>query len=223
MFRLPLALTLSLLALPLHSPSVHAATPAVKVLIVLPALAHLPRMFSLITGEAASIWRAADVEIQWAERLPDSNAPVDRIITLLFTNNLPGRSAQTPGALGAVQLVHGRMRQLIYVSPAAVQVLVAKAGVSPATGHFDVVYARMLGRVIAHELGHLLLNTSAHRDSGVMRAKFVARDAMSGDVNRFALAADDVARLAGLRLARAEPPATGPPASAPSEPAPPRR
>ena len=39
----------------------------------------------------------------------------------------------------------------------------------------DRVYSRALGRVLAHELGHLLLRLNGHRDRGLMRSAFSHR------------------------------------------------
>ena len=39
----------------------------------------------------------------------------------------------------------------------------------------EAIYARALGRVLAHELGHLLLRLNGHRDNGLMRPAFSHR------------------------------------------------
>lgn len=55
--------------------------------------------------------------------------------------------------------------------------------------------ARILGRTMAHELGHLLLETPAHSDSGLMRAFQSATDLAHPDRTGFALEAGNLARL----------------------------
>ena len=56
----------------------------------------------------------------------------------------------------------------------------------------DQVYARALGRVLAHELGHLLLRLHGHRDRGLMRSTFSHRSLIAHGRGAFRLAADDL-------------------------------
>jgi hypothetical protein len=214
MFRLPVTLVALLFVVPLHVTNAHAGASAVRVVIVLPASDRVPPALSRAAREVAAIWRTADVELRWVHELRDDEPRADRIITLVLTDDLPGPPPPAPRPLGAVQLVEGRMRQVMLVSPAAIRDLVARAGVTSMNGHFDTVYARLLGRVLAHELGHLLLNTTAHRLSGVMRPSFGSRDVVSGDAARFTLDRRDVAMLARVHAGAARLAANTPPAAA---------
>ncbi len=56
----------------------------------------------------------------------------------------------------------------------------------------DGVYARALGRVLAHELGHLLLRLNGHRDQGLMRAAFSHRNLTARGRDAFSLAEEDL-------------------------------
>ncbi len=56
----------------------------------------------------------------------------------------------------------------------------------------DRVYARALGRVLAHELGHLLLRLNGHRDRGLMRSAFSHRNLITGRRGAFRLAEEDL-------------------------------
>ena len=56
----------------------------------------------------------------------------------------------------------------------------------------DHVYARALGRVLAHELGHLLLRLNGHRDRGLMRSTFSHRSLIARGRGAFRLSADDL-------------------------------
>jgi hypothetical protein len=58
----------------------------------------------------------------------------------------------------------------------------------------DQFLARALGRVIAHELGHILLQSVEH-DVGLMRPVQAGRDLLSPDRATFWLSAPDLARL----------------------------
>ena len=56
----------------------------------------------------------------------------------------------------------------------------------------DRVYARALGRVLAHELGHLLLRLNGHRDRGLMRSVFSHRSLITRGRGAFRLAEEDL-------------------------------
>jgi hypothetical protein len=58
----------------------------------------------------------------------------------------------------------------------------------------DQFVARAVGRVIAHELGHILLQSVEH-DVGLMRRVQAGRDLLSPDRATFSLSALDLARL----------------------------
>ena len=47
-----------------------------------------------------------------------------------------------------------------------------------AGGLHDLLHMRMLGRCVAHELGHVLLDSAAHTPEGLMRGRFGPRDAV---------------------------------------------
>ena len=54
------------------------------------------------------------------------------------------------------------------------------------------VYALALGRVLAHELGHLLLRLNGHRDRGLMRSSFSHRSLTARGSRAFRLAEEDL-------------------------------
>ena len=71
------------------------------------------------------------------------------------------------------------------------------------------VFARALGRVLAHELGHLFLRLNGHRDDGLMRGAFPHRSLTSRSRRGFLLSKSDMEKLrASLarysRVARSE-------------------
>ena len=56
----------------------------------------------------------------------------------------------------------------------------------------DRVYARAVGRVLAHELGHVLLRLNGHRDRGLMRSAFSHRSLTAGGRRAFRFAEEDL-------------------------------
>ena len=80
------------------------------------------------------------------------------------------------------------------------------------------VYARALGRVLAHELGHLLLGLNGHHDRGLMRPAFSRGSLTAGGRRAFRFAEEDhqairdtllhgVAKNSSASPLRVEPPA----------------
>jgi hypothetical protein len=59
----------------------------------------------------------------------------------------------------------------------------------------DADTASLLGRAIAHELGHLLLATNAHSSSGLMRAYWSPRDIRENQIADWVLSREDVAAI----------------------------
>jgi hypothetical protein len=106
-----------------------------------------------MTQEIQRVWRGAGIEFHWAVTLPPGEPIADRVITVFVTDDHFGGPPIRSGALGAVPTVEGRMRQVVYVSPSAVKRLMATAGVSQLNGQFADLYARTVGRVIAHGNG----------------------------------------------------------------------
>jgi hypothetical protein len=54
---------------------------------------------------------------------------------------------------------------------------------------------RALGRVLAHEIGHVLLAVRQHDRSGLMRAVFTPAELGAPDREAFRLTSDDLGRL----------------------------
>lgn len=72
-------------------------------------------------------------------------------------------------------------------------------------------FARALGRVLAHELGHLLLRLDQHRDGGLMRSSFSHRSLIARGRRAFRLSSADLVAIRDAierqsRDARAPPP-----------------
>ena len=55
--------------------------------------------------------------------------------------------------------------------------------------------ASLLGRAIAHELGHLLLATNAHSPSGLMRARWTPSDILGNQIADWVLTRKDAEEI----------------------------
>ena len=127
--------------------------------------------------------------------------PVDWMLQLVTD---PARSSQP--ILGNVQFREGVPDDTIHVlyAPLSQMVLDATIG-SWAIGAMpppmrDRLVGQALGRVVAHELGHVLLALPVHDRSGLMRPVFVASD-LVGSRDQFRLSPTNRRRL-DKRLSR---------------------
>ena len=66
----------------------------------------------------------------------------------------------------------------------------------PRKGH-DTVVARVLGRTVAHEIGHVLLRSTAHAHQGLMRPQFTVAELMDERLTRYQLEPAQVVALEG--------------------------
>src|SRR5262245_44967671 len=136
----------------------------------LPAASRVP-----LLREATRIWQSQGVTIDW---LP-STAQVEenrslRVLVLLTHGSAGGDS------LAVGELIGSRRGQAVaIVSIEAAERLVAKSWPQgfPAPSNPDPRrLGLVLGRAIAHEIGHYLLDTGTHARYGLMRPSFDARE-----------------------------------------------
>jgi hypothetical protein len=146
--------------------------------------------------EAAHIWIRHGMVLKWTTEARDA---CDVVVPIFFDERemvkQGGRSRSD--ALG-LTVFFGRA-QTIYVSVPRAFRLLGQMGqfntVAAAQGEWDYRGGMLLGRVVAHELGHVLLTTLKHADSGLMRPVFTARDALSPDEKATDLSPADTNRL----------------------------
>jgi len=130
-------------------------------------------------------------------------------IDVAWTNcDLPGACAIAPVArefvIRLVRLRNTRADGALFVLGEASIDMDARAGVL-ATIYVDHVErmaelseadtASLLGRAIAHELGHLLLATNSHSSKGLMRAYWSPRDIRGNQIVDWVLSREDVAAI----------------------------
>ena len=141
---------------------------------------------------AAGIYRRAGVALRWTDSSGESAASALAIVIVATTTPMEHQPAEDSMGVTPNDGVRGRVAYVFYNR-------VAAFGESGRVETWVV-----LGCVMAHELGHLLLPLNAHSADGVMRAhwdpKFVPR-AGAGVLNFSA----EQARLIRARLAYREP------------------
>ena len=159
---------------------------------------HLVRstsIMAILKDETESIWRPYGVQVEWVDarlgavaaegfsveavidRRSDVRADPDRAVL--------GRASVPKDAVGAGP---------ISVSFDATERMLLRR---PSSAHFvaEKDMGRALGRVLAHEIGHVLLAVRQHDRSGLMRAVYTPEELGSPDRESFRLTCNDLGRL----------------------------
>lgn len=128
-----------------------------------------------LVAEVNAIWRRAGVRLEW--RTATGQLPVPdsalRVLVMMRAAAVDDDDAWPVGELLpdqsgdsiAIASIHGARR-----------VLAAAGYLNDTTTRRDHRLGVILGRAVAHEIGHYLLRTSGHARSGLMRTGVDARD-----------------------------------------------
>jgi hypothetical protein len=176
-------------------PSTVAPTRTLHVLLT--AAPELPATSrSRLMSEASDVWSRAGVELIWTDG-SDGSVPPQRMLRVLVIPRRSGVQESPERHVLGELLGYGRPGALAVASiNRAQQMLTAWRGFSigPQSLH-DGQLGLVLGRVIAHEIGHYLLGTATHSRKGLMRATFESPDLMDHRSPSYDLDADALARL----------------------------
>lgn len=152
-----------------------------------------PRTAAFVLAESNAIWAPHGVGLRWATPSDDG---CDRLISVKGNQDALAEDATPESVLGWVPFVEGRARQLVFLRVSRARTLID--ALSPGTrpeALTELLVARLLGRSLAHELGHVLLNSRRHEDTGLMRARYRDRDVLSVATSAYTLNAVERARL----------------------------
>jgi len=147
--------------------------------------------------ETTRIWASYGVDVRDAS----SDATREDAIRLDVVLARRARPQVAAGALGSIMFLDDVPEPAIVMYPNAILDLVSNTTVGsydrplPAALR-DVVHGRVLGRALAHEIGHFLLRSRGHSPYGLMRAHQPVGDLVSPDRHRFTLSAEEVTHLA---------------------------
>jgi hypothetical protein len=158
-------------------------------------------------SEAADIWAAYGVRI-WVPTASDAGDD-GNVVRLVVKFTRPGERHMAPGALGSIVFDGDTPAPTIELYPTAASALIAAVAFNrresawPA-GPEDKVQARVLGRALAHEIGHFLLRSKTHSRDGLMRAEHGGSDLMAPSHHGFALSPGDICTLHAILSASVE-------------------
>lgn len=166
--------------------------------------------WTAIQREAAAIWQPYGVAVTWIDAEPECRsdapawlAPVDYLLHL-------AADTADHAALGAVRFRNGGPDDTIQLLYRPVYRMVNESAIGgwpvrnlPAPMRSRIL-SRALGRVLAHEIGHVLLDFPAHDRTGLMRPAFLPDDLVGFDHSHLRLSPAFVRRLEHrLRVLRA--------------------
>ena len=160
-----------------------------------------------LVREATSIWRVAGVLLVWA---PDSSCPctTDRHLRVLV---LERRDAGPPHKVAAAVAELLRLEGKQAVAIASIDRARHVVAETTLTGPLrpaqwdENLLGVVLGRALAHEIGHFLLGTATHAQRGLMRPAFTANEFVDLRSGTFTLDTAATAWLAGLEQDEAVP------------------
>lgn len=203
-------LTMTLLAGGVPAPLAAApATPRLSVRLV--HVATLPPVARLaLVSEVERLWQRAGLRIEWAD--PSIAGGAEAALRVLVVSSYTGRTRH-PDTWPVGEFMHDALPGPTAVTSMAAAARVLEAARLPQepTATVNQRLGRILGRAVAHEIGHHLLG-AAHTKRGLMRARIDATDFADLRDGRFELdradavralaAADAPLRLAVVRASR---------------------
>ena len=149
-------------------------------------------IISQLKGEAEDIWRPYGIQLDWANA--DVAEPAARGVSFDASVDLRferARLLEWPRVLGRVVMDPAiPTGEPLHVSFEATESVLARRSTRPrslAGIVLDRDVARALGRVLAHEIGHVLNGAPGHDRAGLMRATFDAEELAEPDSRPFRL------------------------------------
>ena len=161
---------------------------------------------SVAKSEAARILRLAGIETTWPEcptepelipQYPDCVLPGPASLVLRIIPRSMARPKPTNPAAFGVALVPKDGRFGIFAS-------VYIEAASAIAGEDEALGARMLGHLMSHELGHLLLGEQSHSRRGIMKADWIEKDLRHAAQGRFLFTARQASQMRSAVQRRAE-------------------
>jgi hypothetical protein len=158
----------------------------------LPGSARLSMM-----SEAAEIWRKHGVAIDWLPPTAVKPVGLNQLRVLVVQKRPQVKDPQAPFAVGELVRAPGSHPVVLISIDGAQRLMASMRG----RAGYDLIVVDerrlgvVLGRALAHEIGHYLLDTHTHAQTGLMRPRFSANEFCDLRQSAFALDADAAAWL----------------------------
>jgi len=164
-------------------------------------------LVSRICTEASDIWESAGIVFA-CHRVRSEAEAGDWPLEITIDDRRA--SVEARGALGWITFTANRPDRSIHLSRACADDLVRTTpGLNDRTiASHETLIGRALGRALAHELGHYLLQSKAHTSSGLMRRIWSSVDSFAVSRTGFELTAEQRAAAVGSLARNERQPAT---------------
>jgi len=145
-----------------------------------------------MTAECDRIWAGEGIVLTW-----DGSPDADVVLPLVFDQREARKHDRQDGDAFGVTLFAGRSQRIVVSIDRARNVVAQHHGLADSSDGMalDIAMGTVLGRVVAHEIGHALLLTMTHAASGLMHPHIDAADLRPSLAGQFALLQPDRGRL----------------------------
>jgi len=146
--------------------------------------------------ESGLILRSSGVRLDWRMLGENPHASYSDLVVMTFNGackfDAPPPIHDAPGPLGMTRLVDGKILPFGEVNCDRIVSSARTAMSGDDYSRADLLIGRALGRVIAHELVHMLTRSGEHAADGVEKPALSGRQLIGADLR---LSAFDIARL----------------------------
>src|SRR5262245_15298503 len=190
--------------------STAAAEPPFAIVVRFSPMEKSALLVRAMTREASAVWAPYGVQFVWsADRAGSESVGIDGSFVVVIQRGRRGAQDKSGHhVLGLTHLISGSIdgAPIIIDRDAVEQSLESLHSdrVLAITGHYRLESSeigRALGRVLAHEIGHVLLAQSMHQPQGLMRASYEAEDLAALRRDSFTLSTNEIERLHARREA----------------------
>jgi hypothetical protein len=157
-----------------------------------------------LVNETESIWRDANVQLRWLTDNPDTET--GRPLRILVTRRAVSAANTHSWPVGELLRFEDNSAIAMASITSALRIVQAdpERQLLDLTAMHQYQLGIVLGRAVAHEIGHYLLQTNTHSTYGLMRASIDAREFADLRTGAFRLDRESAAYLAAARAARNE-------------------
>ena len=156
-----------------------------------------PPVRARAVDEAARVWAPYRVAVT-VRKIPAAGPPEPEgaVVSVRLAALAPRTMASSP--FGSIRFVGGRPEPLVFLHYEAIGRAIVGSGAMglreeqwPA-GMRDRILGRIVGRVLAHEIGHFVLRSPRHASRGLMRAIQSITELIAGNGEIFGLTPEDL-------------------------------